>query len=175
MQSDLARVSPKLASEHKVDGTRPTLESVQFANQPADSDGYAMGEEIQVSATFSERVWVYGGPILNLRVGDSLKAMSYYQLTGINASGTLEYLRSTDITFVYVVEEDDEDTDGLSVPSNAFNPMGAVIDDVARNEVVAIEHAAVDTDDTRLVDGVRATITNAEFISMPTYTCRVTR
>ena len=156
--------------DHKVDGTRPVLESVQFANTPADPDGYAIGEEIQVTVTFSERVWVYGGPALNLQVGPDLKTMTYYPLVETNASGTLEYLPSTDLTFVYVVEEWDLDTDGLSIPENAFNPMGAVIDDVGRNDVLSIAHDAVATDATRKVDGIRATIESARFISTPSHT-----
>ena len=50
--------------------------------------------------------------------------------------------------------------------------MGALIEDVARNEVLDadIAHAAVDTDDTRLVDGIRATIESARFISTPSAT-----
>ena len=159
-------------TDHKVDGTRPTLESVEFANSPSDPDGYAIGEEIQVTATFSERVWVYGSPVVNLQVGDSLKSMTYYPLTAESATGSIEYLPSNSITFVYVVEEGDEDTDGISIPKNAFNRMGALIDDVARNEVLdaAIGHDEVATDSTRKVDGIRATITGAKFISRPSAT-----
>ena len=158
--------------DHKIDGTRPVLESVEFANTPADTDGYSIGEAIQVTATFSERVWAYGAPVVNLQVGGSLKTMTYYPETTTNASGTIEYLASPVLTFVYVVEEGDEDTDGLSIPENAFNMMGALIDDVARNEVLdaGIAHDAVDTDDTRLVDGIRATIESARFISTPSAT-----
>lgn len=167
---------PALAAQtdHKVDGTRPTLESVEFANTPADNDGYAIGEAIEVTATFSERVWVYGSPIVNLTLGDSMKQMTYYPLTTTNASGTLEYIATDSLTFVYIVEEGDEDTDGLSIPANAFNKMGALIDDVARNEVMDISHDAVDTDSSRKVDGIRATITGRRFISSPSPTSTTT-
>ena len=165
---------PALAAqvEHKVDGIRPVLESIEFVNTPADADGYAIGEEVRVTATFSERVWIYGEPILNLQVGGDLKAIAYHPLTGTNASGTIEYLSSESLTFVYVVDEGDEDTDGLSIPQNAFNKLSALIDDVARNEVLDadIAHEAVTTDETRKVDGIRATITGARFVSTPTAT-----
>ena len=166
---------PALAAQidHKIDGTRPVLESVEFANTPADPDGYAIGEAIVVTATFSERVWVYGSPVVNLQVGSSLKEMTYYPLTTTNASGTVEYLATSTPRFVYEVEEGDEDTDGLMIPENAFSmPTDALIEDVARNEVLdsGIVHDAVATDSTRKVDGVRATIESASFISTPSYT-----
>ena len=159
--------------DHKIDGNRPTLESVEFANTPSDDDGYAIGEAIVVTATFSERVWVYGSPVVNLQVGSSLKEMTYYPLTTTNASGTVEYLATSTPRFVYVVEDGDEDTDGLMIPENAFSkPTDALIEDVARNEVLdaGIAHDAVDTDDTRLVDGIRATIESARFTSTPSAT-----
>ena len=165
---------PALAvqTEHRIDGLRPELESLEVLDLPQDDDGYAIGDEIRIGATFSERVWVSGGPVLYLQVGDDPRAMTYYPLTGTDGSGTLEYLPSTEITFVYVVEEGDEDTDGLSIPENALNRMGTVIDDVARNEVLdsGIVNAATGDDHTRRVDGVRATITDARFISDPSAT-----
>ena len=160
--------------DHKIDGTRPVLESVEFANTPADDDGYAIDEAIQVTATFSEPVWVAGSPVINLQVGNDLKTMNYFAPYRISATGTVEYLDigTTTLSFVYTVEEGDEDTDGIAIPANAFNRMGALIDDVARNEVLdaGIAHDAVDTDDTRLVDGIRATIESARFISTPSAT-----
>ena len=167
---------PALAAQidHKVDGARPVLESVEFANTPADDDGYRIGESIEVTATFSEPVWVSGNPIVNLQVGSSTKTMEYQQPFTVSATGTVEYLDigTTTVEFAYRVQEGDEDTDGLSIPANAFNMMGALIDDVARNEVLdaGIAHDAVDTDDTRLVDGIRATIESARFISTPSAT-----
>ena len=160
--------------DHKVDGTPPTLVSVQFANEPRDPDGYAIGELIDVTATFSERVWVtHGEPTLNLRVGDDLVAMVHEpHITETTVGTTTEQVitGTTTLRFYHIVEEGQQDTDGLSIPANAFNAMGAVIDDVARNPVSNIAHDAVDTDSTRKVDGIRATITASRFISMPSST-----
>lgn len=165
---------PSLAAQvdHKVDGTRPVLQAVEISSTPTDPDGYAIGEQIRVTATFSERVWVQGAPIVSLRVGDDLREMTYDPETITDESGTIEYIGVAALTFVYVVEEGDEDTDGLSIPENALNPMGARIDDVSRNEVLGsdIAHDAVDTDAAQQVDGIRATVASARFVSTPSAT-----
>ena len=75
------------------------LESVEFANTPADPDGYAIGEAIVVTATFSERVWVYGcAGRQPAGGGQPPSTMTYYPEThrAQRDRGTLEYLATLD-------------------------------------------------------------------------------
>ena len=86
----------------------PNITKVEVTSEPArESNTYGVGEVIEISATFSNRVEVAdgGNPRLGLRVGDTWKQV--------------QYLRGSDsrvLVFGYRVKADDEDTDGIRMP-----------------------------------------------------------
>ena len=85
-----------------VDLVAPSVTALALGS-PADTDGYAIGETITVTATFGESVTVVGAPTLPLTVGTAAKSAAASAGSG------------TTIAFVYTVAAGDEDTDGVSV------------------------------------------------------------
>ncbi|MYG25361.1 MAG: fibronectin type III domain-containing protein, partial [Boseongicola sp. SB0677_bin_26] len=92
-----------------LDTAAPTVSTVAIASDPGDDDTYKTGDQIKVAVTFTEPVRVTGTPRLFLKVGDNNRRADY-----ASGSGTAT------LTFSYTVAADEEDTDGVSVPENAF-------------------------------------------------------
>ena len=92
----------------------PRILSVEVVSGPGLDNGqtYGEGEEIRIEVTFDQPVVVTGDPELALDVGGP-------RLAGLESGGGTEVL-----VFVYVVTEDDEDADGVSVGSDALRLDG---------------------------------------------------
>ena len=88
----------------------PRILSVEVTSGPGLDNGqtYGEGEEIRIEVTFDQPVVVTGDPELALDVGGP-------RLAGLESGGGTEVL-----VFVYVVTEDDEDADGVSVGRDAL-------------------------------------------------------
>ena len=109
-----------------VDGVAPTP-STPTLNAPATGDTYGIGERIEATVTFTEAVNVIennavGQLQLALSIGENTRLANY--ATG---SGT------ANLVFTYVVQADDEDSDGISIGAGARSLTGGSITDAAGN------------------------------------------
>ena len=112
------------AAAHKVDGSVATplaVEAVSIISTPAGSDGYDVGEEINVRVTFSRPVRINGSPRLALSIGDDTR-----QASASTFNGGSEW---EGLGFNYTVTANDRDADGISVGASALTLNGATIRD----------------------------------------------
>ena len=95
--------------------TAPTITSVDFTSDAGADDTYGLGDEIEVTLTFSEAVTVVGltqtSGVMLLQVDVGGQTRSAFYATG---SGTDK------LVFTFTVDEDDEDTDGIAVKENTL-------------------------------------------------------
>ncbi len=113
--NDVRRTLPDVTFPNdQVDGVRPAaVQGVEIISTPASGDTYGRGEAITLDLTFGETVHLTGGPgnpALLLSIGRHTRRQAEY-VTGAGS----ETLR-----FEYVVQADDEDTDGISVGPDAL-------------------------------------------------------
>ena len=125
------------------DNTPPTVISVAITSDPGSDGIYAADDEIGVTVTFSEPVVVRRRPQLTIEVGGEDRTAEYEIGTGMAA-----------LLFAYKVDEDDEDTAGVSIVADSLNLNGGTIRDRAGNPAV-LTHTAVTTQSGHRVDGVR--------------------
>ncbi len=146
----------------------PNIRRVEVTSEPArESNTYGVGEVIEISATFSNRVEVAegGNPRLGLRVGDDWKQA--------------QYLRGSDsrvLVFGYTVKADDVDTDGIRMPGGYQDsedrwhnfPGYDAITHHSSDRVVYRAYKGFDDDENHKVDGSLAPLaTNVEITSSP--------
>ena len=131
--------------DYKVDGNVTPVPRARIVwwNRPASGDTFTRGERIRIRAIFHTRVAVTGKPQLTLKVGTRTR-----QLTTVFAT-------AWGPTFDYVVQADDQDADGISVPENALSlPGGGTIRAAADTTVAAsLAHDSVPADASRKVAG----------------------
>ena len=98
----------------QVDGIRPApVRGVEIISTPASGDTYGRGEAITLDLTFGETVHLTGGPgnpALLLSIGRHTRRQAEYVTGG----------GSPKLRFEYIVQADDEDTDGISVGPDAL-------------------------------------------------------
>ena len=142
----------------QTDTTAPTVSSVAITSDTGDDevylddDGvYGIGDEVEVTVTFSENVAVNGSPQLELNVGGSAKTASYDSTDG------------SKVVFGYTVAVGDSDTDGISIEVDKLSLNGGTIKDAADNSA-DLSHSALSAQSGHKVDGVRPTITRSYFI-----------
>ena len=147
----LAAATPAVAAAATLDDTAPTISSVAVTSEARYTKItpplYAIGDEIEVTVTFSEDVNVTGTPRLELDVGGSAKDASYVSASGAN------------VVFSYTVESGDNDTDGIAIGANKLTLNGGVIEDTAGNSA-ELSHSALSNEPSHGVDGIRPTITS---------------
>ena len=88
------------------------------------SAGYDVDEYIRVGVVFDEQVNVTGNPQLSIQVGSNTRTASY-----VGSNGTI-------LTFRYLVQAGDVDTDGINLPANALSLNGGTIN-TRRNSLAA--------------------------------------
>ena len=131
------------------DTTPPEVSGLVITSNPGSDRTYAVGDEVQVTVTFSETVEVEGTPRLRLRVGSRTRTAGYLRGTGTAA-----------LVFGYEVAEGDEDTDGVSIRAGRISLNGGTIEDEAEN-VAALAHEALAAQAGHQVDGVRPAFVSA--------------
>ena len=136
-------------ASYKVDGNLTPVPGARIVwrNRPASGDTFGRGERIQIMAVFHTRVVVTGRPQLSLKIGTQTKQLT---ATGADAWGPM---------FEYVVQAEDQDTDGVSVPANTLSlPSGATIQAAADISVAAaLAHDSLPANTSRKVNGALAT------------------
>ena len=142
-------------------GTGPAVSRMFFSSYPADGDTYQFGEAIRVEVVFDRPVTVTGSPRVDLTIGSATRAASFASGAGSDV---------TALSFEYLVQAADRDTDGISIAANALGLAGGTIRaaDGAADAVLA--HAALAADTSRKVDGGRVsapTVSGISFSSDP--------
>ena len=125
----------------------PTVTSVEITSDPPDSrDVYGIGEEIEVTVTFSETVTVTGTPRVTLKVGERDRSANYESVMGAV------------VVFAYTVATNDSDTDGVSIEADSLT---GTIRDTAGNHAV-LTHSAVAADTGQKVDGIKPVLASTD-------------
>ena len=131
------------------DTTPPEVSGLVITSNPGSDRTYAVGDEIQVTVTFSETVAVEGTPQLRLRVGSRTRTAGY--LRGADAAA---------LVFGYEVADGDEDSDGVSIRAGRISLNGGTIEDEAEN-AAELAHEALAAQAGHQVDGVRPAFVSA--------------
>ena len=117
------------SANHKVDGsqeTAPTVTGVSIETFPSFSPPFKLAEIIEVAVTFDRSVSVTGtprfalggeGPELTLTIGSATRQALY------GGRSTL----FKEVSFYYVLQSSDIDTDGISIGANALTLNGHAI------------------------------------------------
>ncbi len=133
----------------------PVLTSIEFTSEAGDDDTYAIGDDIVATVTFDRTLRLdtdNGTPALTLTIG--------------NGTGEATCALATDtkkLECTYTVVGDDEDTDGVSIGANQLALGGGRIHGIhgATGGDAELTHAALGSDASHKVDGVRPTPANA--------------
>jgi hypothetical protein len=122
------------------DETAPRATRVYIDSRPSSGgDTYGRDETIELRVDFSEPVTVTGAPQLALEIGSERRTAEF-----AGARGVWTFYR-------YVVQDQDRDADGISIPVDALTLNGASIRDAAGNDAVTAIGSAqlMDTRNTR--------------------------
>ena len=125
----------------RADTTPPTVSNIEVSSDPGTDRTYAAGDEIRVTVTFSETVFVTGMPQLRLELGGGDRTADYE-----GGSGTAA------LVFAYTVADGESDTDGMGIEVDSLS--GGTIRDEARNNA-ELNHDGLAADAGHKVDGVR--------------------
>ena len=133
----------------------PVLTSIDLTSDAGSDDTYAIGDDIVATVTFDRTLELdtaNGTPALVLTIG--------------NGTGDATCALATDtkkLECTYTVVGDDEDTDGVSIGANRLALNGGRIHGIhgATGGDAELAHAALGSDGSHKVDGVRPTPANA--------------
>ena len=144
--ADLTHAAVAADGGSKVNGSLvapPRVRDISFYS-PGRSHTYARGETIEVKVEFNRTATVTGTPRVALTIGAKTRHAVY-------SGSWREYA-----DFSYVVQEDDRDDDGISIPANALELNGGTITAADGTTDADLTHAPVGTDPDRKVDGSSA-------------------
>ena len=149
----------------KSDTTAPTVSSVAITSDTDENDAvlgayesgdpgrsspssawasgvYRIGDDVELTVTFSENVTVTGSPQLELAIGSNNRTAEHDSTDG-NAA-----------VFNYTVAENDSDSDGIAVAASKLTLNGGSIKDAANNDAT-LSHSAMAAQATHKVDGIK--------------------
>ena len=147
-------------SSRKVDGIRPFVATAELTSTPPDTDGYAIGDSVEVTIRFSEPVDITGSPEYILALRDRVAALASY----VESS-------DTEAVFRYTIQEGDFSIDGIQLPVAALEvdipgvqpSYRGTINDLVGNRIdYRSGEAFVPPDSDHKVDGVRPIYTRSE-------------
>lgn len=151
-----------------VNGTGPTISSIDIVSDPGSDDTYQIGDIIEIYVTFSEGIDVlypyregdrriYEAPQLEVDVGGVPRTFRYLGTVDPPDSGT-----RYQVVFVYTVAADDVDHDGISIGENKLTG-GRIVGDSGPADTT---HPAIPADDGhKVVDGVAPTVSSIAITS----------
>ena len=126
----------------------PAIDNVALTSDPGADETYAIGDTVTATVTFDRAVAVTGTPQLTLRVGGgdlvNLKPANY-----ASGSGT------TTLRFAYVVQMDDEDTNGIYLEADELALNGGTITGVSDGLDATLTYSRPGQQSDQKVDGVR--------------------
>ena len=135
-------------ANHRVATTGPTVNSIAFTS----TGPYGVGNNIDVTLTFSKTVTVTGTPQLTLVIGTTNKIASYTSGTGTNA-----------LVFRYTVAAGDTDTDGPAVKADSLTRNTGSIVDALSNPATLTHNAVANAGSSHRVDTTGPTVSAIEF------------
>ena len=97
--------------------------AVVIEDGPQEGDTYGAGEQIRIAVNFTDPVEVTGLPILNLRVGNRARQVTW---AGRGSTSVCEGGYKS-LEFVYLVQAEDFDVDGIRIGTNALTLNGGSI------------------------------------------------
>ncbi|MCM2506041.1 FG-GAP-like repeat-containing protein, partial [Aureimonas altamirensis] len=136
----------------QVDTTHPAISHIGISGSDQSGAALVAGDTLYVSVSFTEAVTVDlvgDQPYVSIQVGGETRRAHY-----VSGSGT------DVLAFSYTVEIADMDADGVSVPANALEMNGSVIQDLAGNEAIVASDATPD-DASAIVDAVQPFVVSA--------------
>ncbi len=139
--------STNVTSTITVIETVPSASSVAITSSAGTDNRYAIGDVIEVSATFTEVVMVTGSPRIAVN-GLSGKFFTYSSGSGTNT-----------LVFAYTVVQGDSAASGVGVSADTLALNGGTIKDSA-NASVTLTHSAVSNSTAHIVDGVLPTVSS---------------
>ena len=122
----------------------PTVTTLAVTSVPGEDGGYAIGDTIDVTLTFSRAVTVSGAPQLTIEVGDESRQAVYSTATS-----------ATELVFRYTVVAGDEDPDGITVAADSLILAGGSIS--AGVTAASLAHSALQAYEHK-VDGIAPTV-----------------
>ena len=130
----------------------PVPVTLAFTSNPdtagADDDTYAIGDVVEVTATFSAAITVTGTPRLELDIGGEPRLAECALATD-----------TTKLACAYTVAEGDVDADGIAIGANSITLNGGTI--TLGSDAVTPTHGAQAADSAHKVEAVRPTLTAA--------------
>ncbi|NBP54731.1 MAG: discoidin domain-containing protein, partial [Actinobacteria bacterium] len=142
----LNNLSTAVTSTITVIETAASISSIAITSSAGGDSRYAIGETVEVSATFTEAVTVTGSPRM------AVNGLSSRFFTYSAGSGTQT------LVFSYTVVAGDSAASGIGVASNALALNGGAINDSVA-AAATITHSAVALSSSHIVDGVLPTVT----------------
>ncbi len=142
------------APANAVDTTAPAVDTVRIST----TGPYGLGDNIEVTVTFSEAVTVSGTPEIILMVGSTTRNTIAVSGTGTNT-----------LVFTYTVQAGDSDADGVSIAADVLaQASGSTIRDTAGNNAT-LTHAVVDADSANAVDTTAPAVSGVAITSTGPY------
>ena len=140
-------------SRHRVDGLAPVLDRVSIVSSPDHDRTYGVNEEIRIEVDFDEEVHVKDEVVIDVTIGEHTR-----QATFVTGSGT------ETLTFRYVVQSDDYDDDGISIPPDCLR---GIVRDAAGNPVdgEARSYRGLASDSRHKVDGINTSRPRVHVVS----------
>ena len=146
-----------------VDGVPPTISAIAITSDPGDDNSYGVGDQVEVTVTFSENVRASIGrypiskvasfrPRLMLDIGGKTKPARY---DPDSSSGNL-------MIFTYAVKDGDNDDNGIAVGANMLQLLAAKAYDIPAKNPADITHQALPDDPEHMVSTPDAGTANEE-------------
>ncbi|MEY4159125.1 MAG: hypothetical protein RL743_1620, partial [Actinomycetota bacterium] len=143
----LNNLSTAVTSTITVIETAASISSLAITSSAGSDGRYAIGETVEVTATFTEAVTVNGSPRM------AVNGLSGKNFTYSSGSGT------STLVFSYTVASGDSAVGGVGAASNALTLNGGTINDSVA-AAATITHSAVSVSSSHIVDGVLPTVTS---------------
>ena len=128
-------------SSFLVDGVPPTISAIAITSDPGDDNSYGVGDQVEVTVTFSENVRVttrHYRPRLMLDIGGKPKVAKYVVPSSPNP---MKFMK-----FTYTVEDGDNDNNGIAVGANKLQLLGTKVYDTPAGNPANITHQALPDD-----------------------------
>ncbi len=154
-------------ARHAVLRTAPTparIRSIGFPtsdirlSRPYANNTYDADEYIEMAAVFNKPVNVTGNPQLSVTIGSNTRAVNY---SGSAFGGTI-------LTFRYLVQSTDLDTDGIQLPANAISLNGGAITTRSNNLAADLTSRATQIRSDHKVNGAQNGPPNVTLVDIRT-------
>ena len=180
--ADLPHDALAAQNDRRVDGIRPTISRVDLHGNDGTDFVYLLGEVVSATTLFSEEIIIEGAPQLALDMNGVPRAAPLeYVISKCEPSepsdgafvfslcvseGESSNPRGIILGFAYTVTRGDEDSDGLSIGTNAISLNGGTIRDAAGNDA-DLTYVALLDNAPHIVDGVPPEVTSVAITSDP--------